>query len=150
VEIPESGYRFTVPHPWVTFGEETRSPSGSIFTIEIKSLVDADPTFLAELPDSILPQIEARTRYYFTVVEPMVRSDAAIDGRKAALVVYPVRVRPEDAQQEVRYWIVLEGDALFLLRATLTPPQIDSDRADAQKMIESFRFVQPPAPPAGG
>jgi hypothetical protein len=148
VDNTEYGYHFELPPRWINYGDETRSLSGSVFTVEIVSLTDADPRFLAGLPETIVPQIEARTRYYFAVVNPLVRNPAVVDGRDALAIDFPVRVRPTDRDQEVRYWILREGDSLFLLRATIAAGELAADHKDADAMVASFRFTKEPPPPA--
>jgi hypothetical protein len=141
VHADADGYSFIVPSHWSYYGDDTRSLKGTVFTIEILSLADGDPKFLAALPQSIVPQLIARTQYFFDVVEPHNDEPATVGGLPALHVVFPVHVRKSDAQSRLDYWIVRSDDRLFALRATYPPEAIPEDMAGVDSIIASWKFT---------
>lgn len=130
-----------MPPDWVAFSDEVRSHNGTLFTIEIHSLVDADPDFVKGLPESIIPQLEGRTRFYFSVVEEYRTVKTKVGGAPALEVHFPVRIRDIDPPSEVIYWIVPRGSRLFLLRATFPAGTIDADGPGALSIIDTWEFL---------
>jgi len=61
------GYQYVVPPGWKYLRGEVRSPGGSLFSVNTLSLIGGDETFIADLPYSMLPQLEAWARYFFSV-----------------------------------------------------------------------------------
>lgn len=147
VDDRERGVRYTVPPLWVSFGDETRSPGGSVFTVETFSLVGAAHGFVERLPDSLIPQLDARTRYYFSAVEPAEKRPATIASLPATEVSFRVRVRAQDAEGRVIYWIVRRGDLLYALRVTYPPGQQEKDEPALRSILGSWQFfdITPPA-----
>jgi len=141
VDDQERGCHFVVPPRWSYLGEELRSPGGSVFTIEVLSLVDADPKFLAELPESLVPQLEARTRYFFSIVKRASRRQTTVGGEPALEVAFPVQVRGQDPPSEVIYWVVRRHDKLYALRATYPPGLAETDRPAVASILTSWKFL---------
>ena len=137
----DRGIHFVVPPRWTYLGEEVLSPSGSIFFIEIISLEDADPAFVKELPESIVQQLEARTRYFFGVVLDPVREKVTVGGEPGLRVTFPVRVRSTDPPSEVVYWVVKFGGNLYALRATYPAGFASKDSPAVAEIIASWQFV---------
>lgn len=145
VEDPERSVRYTVPRGWSFFGDEARSAGGSIFTIETFSLVDARRDFIARLPDSLIPQLEARTRYFFSVVAAPVRREVQVGGKPACEVTFAARIRAADPLTLVRYWVVRNGDLLYALHVTYPPERESVDGPEVEAMLAAWIFLDPPA-----
>ena len=150
VRADAEGYSFVIPPVWMYFGDDSRSTHGTVFTVEILSLVDGDPTFLAELPRSIVPQLATRTQYFFDVVAPHKDEDVTIDGLPALHVNFPVHVRKEDHPSRLDYWIVRNGDQLFILHATYPPDAPEEDAREIESIIASWKFTPIAGADAGG
>jgi hypothetical protein len=154
VEDLERSVRYTVPGGWSYFGDEVRSLGGSIFTLETFSLVDARKDFVERLPDSLIPQLEARTRYYFSVVTEPVKREVRLAGKQAFEVSFEARIRAADPITLVRYWVVRNGDLLYALRITYPPDREKIDGPAVEAMLASWEFLDPaaalPPAPAGG
>ena len=141
IEDRERGCHFVVPPRWSYLGEEVRSPGGTIFTIEVLSLVDADPGFLAKLPRSLVPQLEARTRYFFSVVDKSIEKEETVGGEPALEVRFSVHIRAKDPPSEVIYWVVPRGQRLYALRATYPPGLAAADAPAVAQILESWKFI---------
>jgi len=154
VEDLERSVRYTVPAGWSFFGDELRSGGGSVFTLETFSLVEARRDFVERLPDSLIPQLEARTRYYFSVVADPVTREARVGGKPASEVTFETRIRAEDPVTWVRYWLVRNGDMLYALRITYPPGREAIDGPEVEGMLAAWEFLDPaaaaaPSSPAG-
>jgi len=143
VEDLERSVRYTVPRGWAFFGDEARSPGGSIFTLETFSLVDARRDFVERLPDSLIPQFEARTRYYFSVVAKPVKREVQVGGKQAFEVSFEARIRAQDPVTWVRYWLVRNGDLLYALRITYPPEREVIDGPEVEAMLAVWEFLDP-------
>lgn len=129
-------------------GYEARSAGGSLLTINVYSLVGADPAFVAGLPQSIVPQLEAWTLYYFVVVGSPETREATIGGAAALETSYTVRVRPPDPPSKAEYWVVRNGDLLYLLRAIYPPSLLEAESRDVRALLASWTFLPASAPRA--
>ncbi len=146
------GYSFVLAPGWLIFDNEARSPGGSLLTIQAYSLEGADPEFRAGLPETVVPQLEAWSLYYFSVVGKPTKGTTTLGGEPALAIAYPVRVRPTDPQQKAEYWVVRNGKILYLIRATYPPGLDEKDGNSAREMLSSLRFLpggatSPLAPP---
>ncbi|MBZ5637573.1 MAG: hypothetical protein LAO51_02325 [Acidobacteriia bacterium] len=148
VEEHERGYRFVLPPGWKMFGWEARSPSGSLLTIDVHSLVGADAKFVAGLPQSVVPQLEAWTLYYFNVVEQAVSRETTVGGAPALEVVYPTRIRAQDPPSRAEYWVVRNGSLLYIVRATYPAGRADTDGPAVRDLLASWTFLEATAPNA--
>jgi hypothetical protein len=148
VEDHERGYRFVLPPGWRTFGWEARSSSGSLLTIDVHSLIGADAKFVAGLPQSVVPQLEAWTLYYFSVVDKPVSRGTTVGGASALEVVYPTRIRAQDPPSRAEYWVVRNGSLLYILRATYPGGRADADGPAVRDLLASWKFLEATAPGA--
>jgi hypothetical protein len=148
VEDHERGYRFVLPPGWKMFGYEARSSSGSLLSIDVHSLVGADSKFVAALPQSVVPQLEAWTLYYFNIVGEPVTGKSTLGGAPAFEIAYPVRIRAVDPPSKVEYWVVRSGVLLYLLRATYPAAQADLDARAVRDLLASWTFIEATAPGA--
>jgi hypothetical protein len=148
IEDHERGYRFVLPPGWRMIGYEARSHSGSLLTIDVHSLVGADSEFVAGLPQSIVPQLEAWTLYYFTSVERPTTSETTIGGAPALQVVFQNRIRPQDPPSIAEYWVVRNGYLLYVLRATYPPGLADAEGPAVRQVLSSWTFITATAPGA--
>jgi len=145
VEDLERSVRYTVPAGWSFFGDEARSLGGSIFTLETFSLVDARRDFVERLPDSLIPQLQARTRYYFSIVAEPVKREVQVGGKAASEVSFEAHIRAQDPVTWVRYWLVRNGDLLYALRITYPPEREAIDGPAVQAMLAGWEFLDPAA-----
>ncbi len=148
VEDHERGYRFVLPPGWRMFGYEARSSSGSLLTIDVHSLVGADSKFVAALPQSVVPQLEAWTIYYFNIVGEPTTGQSTVGGAPAFEIAYPVRIRAADPPSKVEYWVVRSGALLYLLRATYPAARADLDARAVRELLASWNFIDATAPGA--
>ncbi len=148
VEDRERGYRFVLPAGWRMIGYDARSDGKSLLTIDVHSLVGADPSFVAGLPRTILPQLEGWTLYYFVSDEPPVTRETEIGGRPAFEAVYRIRVRPADPPSLAEYWVVRNDNLLYILRATYPPGLAEADGEAVREILASWRFLEATSPAA--
>lgn len=148
IEDHERGYRFVLAPGWRMIGYEARSSNGSLLTIGVHSLVGADPEFVAGLPQSIIPQLEAWTLYYFTTEGKPATTDTTIGGAKALEVDYSIRIRPQDPPSRAEYWVVRNGYLLYVLRATYPPGRADAESPEVRQLLASWTFITATAPGA--
>jgi len=134
------GYRFPVEPGWFVLADEVGSRNRSNLTVQVHSLDGAEPAFVAGLPESLVPQLEAWARYYFADVGSPERRPTVVDGIDALELSYPVRVRPRDAAGKVLYWVIQRGGRLYTFRAAVPPRAPSSDEADLRRMISRLEF----------
>lgn len=145
IEERERGYRFVLPEGWKTFGYEVRSPGGSVVLVDVHSLKEAEKKFVEGLPETVLPQLEAWTLYYFDIVGDAVKRTAKVGGQPALEVAYSIRVRPSDPPSKAEYWVVRNGDLLYLIRATYPAARVETDGHGVRELLGSWTFTQPTA-----
>jgi len=141
IEDSERAVRYVIPPRWLHYDDEIRSPSGTIFTVEALSLADADPEFLKALPESIVPQIEKRTRYFFSIVGPHADRKTTVADEPALEVTFPVQIRDRDKPSKVIYWVVRVGQRLYTLRVTYPPGAETEDAPAAKQLLDSLKFL---------
>jgi hypothetical protein len=148
IEDHERGYRFVLPPGWRLIGYEARSHSGSLLTIDVHSLVGADSQFVAGLPESVVPQLEAWTLYYFNSVDKPVSRQTTVGGSPALEVVYTTRIRPQDPPSRAEYWVVRNGSLLYILRATYPAGRAEAEGPAVRDLLASWVFLEATAPGA--
>jgi hypothetical protein len=142
IEERERGYRFVLPEGWKTFGYEVRSPGGTVVLVDVHSLKEAEKKFVEGLPETVLPQLEAWTLYYFDIVGDAVKRTSTVGGRPALEVAYSTRVRPSDPLSKAEYWVVRNGDLLYLIRATYPAARVERDGHGVRELLGSWTFTQ--------
>lgn len=155
VADPARGVRYVVPVGWNSYDGEIRSPSGSLLTMRVFDLVDADRTFVAKLPDSLFPQLLEWAKWYYIVEGVPARGETTVDGLPATELDYPIRIRPKDPPSKLTYWVVRRGTRLFVLRGTYPPQGLARDEPLLRGIVAGWRFLDAPgtgapAPPAAG
>lgn len=141
IEDTERAVRYVLPPHWSRYDDEIRSPNGTIFTIEVLSLVDAEPVFRKALPASIVPQLEARTKYFFSVVGTRAERSTTVAGEPALEVTFPIQIRDRDKPSKLVYWVVPVGERLNVLRVTYPPEMEAVDGPAAQEILASLVFL---------
>jgi hypothetical protein len=145
-ELPQTvddatrGIRYVVPPGWQSFDGEIHSPRGSFLSVRVFSLAGAKATFVAGLPDTLLPQLDGEGRYYFVVEGNAARRETTVAGGPATEFTYVVRVRPKDSPSRTIYWVVKREEMLYLLRATFPPAALEQDEPAVRSVVESWRF----------
>lgn len=139
-EDPARGYRLRVAAGWLVLGDELRSRGRSVLSVQVHALDGAEPAFVAGLPESLVPQLEAWAKYYFADVGSPERRPAVVDGIDALEMSYPVRVRPGDSPGKVLYWVIRRGGRLYTFRAAVPARAPSSDEADLGQMISTLAF----------
>lgn len=141
VEDTARGVRYTCPAGWKSSDGEIRSKEGSLLTLRVYDLVEADKKFVAGLPDTILPQLEEWAKYYYVVEGAPTRTETSIAGLPATEWTYPIRIRPKDPPSKVTYWVVRRATRLFILRAAYPPLGLAADEATMRGVVEGWAFL---------
>jgi hypothetical protein len=135
------GVRYVVPAGWDPWEGEIRSPAGTLMTLRVYDLVEADREFVAGLPDTLMPQLLEWAKYYFVVDGPPTRIETTVAGAPATELSYPIRVRPEDPPSKVTYWVVRHGTRLFVLRAAYPARGLAADEPAIRKVVDEWAFL---------
>jgi hypothetical protein len=140
-ESPTGGYSVMVPAGWKVLQGEARSPNGTLVTVKVLSLDNAEEEFLAALPGSIVPQLEAWARYFFQVVGEPTKTPTSLGGVPALQVVYPIRIRSSDPLGQAAFWVAQNGSNLYVVRVTSQAGVAASDESDVREFIASWKFT---------
>jgi len=135
------GVRYVVPAGWKHNDAEIRSRSGSLLTLRVYDLVEADKKFVAGLPDTLIPQLLDWAKYYFIVEDKPTRAETTVAGEPALELTYPIRVRPKDPPSKVTYWVVRHGTRLFVLRAAFARESLSEDEAVVREVVAGWAFL---------
>jgi hypothetical protein len=136
------GVRYVVPEGWRASDGEVRSHGGSLLTLRVYDLVEAKKSFVAGLPDSLIPQLQEWAEFYFKVDGPPLRTETHVAGLPALELTYPVRVRPKDPPSKVIYWVVTRKTRLFVLRAAFPAKDLAADEPVMRKLVEGWAFLE--------
>ena len=142
------GIRYTLPEQWTPFLDEIRSPGGTVWELKTKPLEEAEKSFLAGLPRSILPQLVGWTEFFYKRNGEPALTDVVVGGHPALEAVFPVLVRPGDPPTAVAYWAVRHGDTLYVFRAGFPPGREALDLPALRQMMQGLTFLRPEPPPA--
>ncbi len=137
--------RYVVPAGWNFSDAEIRSPHGTLLTLRVYDLVEADKKFVAGLPDTLMPQLLEWADLYYIVEGPPIRTETVVDGVPATELSYPVRVRPKDPPSKVIYWVVIRETRLFVLRAAFPPMGLATDEPLMRNVVDRWVFLEPGA-----
>jgi hypothetical protein len=137
------GVRFVIPPRWREKDAEIRSPVGSLLTLRVFDLVEADKRFVAGLPDTLLPQLREWAELYYIVDGPPTRSATTVDGVPATELVYPIRVRKKDPPSKVVYWVVVRKSRLFVFRAAFPVEGLAADEPVLRSIVDRWVFLDP-------
>lgn len=149
VSDPTRGVRYVVPPGWKSFDGEVRSAGGSLMTLRVYDLVEADRKFVAGLPDSLTPQLLEWAQFYYIVLGEPVVTKTTVAGLPATEFDYPIRVRPKDPPSKVLYWVVTRKSRLFVIRAAFPPTTLELDEPVMRNVVAGWTFLDIPEPPAG-
>jgi hypothetical protein len=137
----DRGVRYVVPEGWKPFEAELRSPAGSLLTLRVYDLVEADKKFVAGLPDSLVPQLLEWSQWYYYVLGEPTRRPAQVAGIPATEFSYPIKIRPRDPPSKVIYWVVRRKTRLFVLRAAFPPAGLADDEPVIRKVLADWTFL---------
>ena len=135
------GVRYVVPAKWKFSDAEIRSPEGSLLTLRVYDLVEADKKFVAGLPDTLIPQLKEWAELYYSVEGEPARKPTVIASLPATELVYPVRVRPKDPPTKVIYWVVTRKTRLFVLRAAFPARALPKDEPIIRNVVDRWEFL---------
>lgn len=135
------GVRYVVPAGWKAFDAEIRSPEGSLLTLRVYDLVEADKKFVAGLPDTLLPQLTDWAKWYYVVDGNPARSATTVAGLPATEFVFPIHILPNDPPSKVVYWVVIRETRLFVLRAAFPAAGLADDEPAVRKVVETWGFL---------
>jgi hypothetical protein len=152
VEDLARGCRYRVPKGWLELGGELRSPASSLFTIRVLGLEGGEGRFVDGLPESIVPQLEEWARSYYVLGGPPARVEASVGEVPALELSYRIRVRPQDPESKLTYWVVRRDSWLYVLRAVYAGPAIAADERAVREILASWAFLEggPGSAAAGG
>jgi len=136
------GVRYVVPAGWKFSDAEIRSPHGSLLTLRVYDLVEADKKFVAGLPDTLIPQLLEWAQLYYRVEGEPIRTATTVAGLPASELVYPVRVRPKDPPSKVIYWVVIRKTRLFVLRAAFPANGLATDEPVLRNVVAGWTFLE--------
>jgi hypothetical protein len=135
------GVRYVVPPGWKTYDGEFRSPAGSLASLRVYDLVEADKKFVAGLPDTLMPQLLEWAKWYYVVDGEPMRKATTVAGLPATEFVYPIRVTPRDPPSKVIYWVVTRKTRLFVLRVAFPAPGLVDDEPAVRKVVDGWAFL---------
>ena len=141
VSDPARGVGYVVPAGWKSMDGEIRSPAGTMMTLRVYDLVEADHRFVAALPESLVPQLLEWAKYYYIVDGPPVRSKTTVAGLPADELDYPVRVRAQDPPTKVIYWVVRRQTRLFVIRVAFPPAALASEEPIMRNVVSGWTFL---------
>lgn len=142
VSDPARGVRYGVPDGWRSSDGELRSPTtGSLLTLRVYDLVEADRRFVAGLPDTLIPQLLEWAQFYYMVLGEPTRVVTTVAGLPAIELTYPIRVRPKDPPSKVIYWVVKRKTRLFVLRAAFPANGLIADEPLIRKVVDGWVFL---------
>ena len=142
------GIRYTLPEQWTPFLDEIRSPGGTVWELKTKPLEEAEKSFLAGLPRSILPQLVGWTEFFYKRNGEPALTDVVVGGHPALEAIFPVLVRPGDPPTAVAYWAVRHGETLYVFRAGFPPGREAVDLPALRQMMQGLTFLHPEPPTA--
>lgn len=135
------GVRYVIPEGWRNHDGEVRSPGGSLLTLRVYDLVEADKKFVAGLPDSLIPQLREWSEFYYLVLGEPTRQATTIAGLPATELVYPIKVRPKDPPSKVVYWVVKRETRLFVIRGAFSASGLAADEPVLRGIVEHWAFL---------
>ena len=141
VEDTARGVRYTCPAGWKSSDGEIRSKEGSLLTLRVYDLVEADKKFVAGLPDTLVPQLKEWAELYYSLEGEPARTPAVVASVPATEFVYPVRVRKKDPQTKVIYWVVTRETRLFILRAAFPANALAKDEPVIRNVVDRWEFL---------
>jgi hypothetical protein len=136
------GVRYVIPEGWKNYDGEVRSPAGSLLTLRVYDLVEAEKKFVAGLPDSLLPQLLEWSQYYYMVLGAPSRRATSVAGLPATEFVYPIKVRPKDPPSKVFYWVVIRKTRLFVIRGAFPAASLAADEPVLRKIVDDWIFLE--------
>lgn len=139
------GVRYVCPQGWAPYDGELHSPRGSLLSVRVYDLTDAQRTFVAGLPETLFPQLTDWAKYYFIVDGPPTRAETQVAGAPATELTYPVRVKPNDPQTKVTYWVTRHGARLFVIRAAYPASGLQEDEPAVRAVVAGWSFIEVPA-----
>lgn len=142
VSDPVRGVRYIVPQGWKAFDGEMRSREGSLLTLRVYDLVEADRKFVAGLPDSLVPQLLEWAQFYYIIDGEALRSKTTVAGLPADEFIYPVRVRPKDPPSKVIYWVVRRKTRLFVIRTAFPPAALAAEEPIMRGIVSGWTFLE--------
>jgi hypothetical protein len=137
----DRGVRYVIPEGWKSYEAELRSPAGSLLTLRVYDLVEADKKFVMGLPESLVPQLLEWSKYYYYVLGEPTRKASQVAGIPATEFSYPIKVRPKDPPSRVIYWVVIRKTRLFVLRAAFPPAGLAADEPKIRKVLADWTFL---------
>jgi len=138
------GVRYVAPPHWDIWEGEIRSPAGSLMTLRVYDLAEADKKFVAGLPDTLIPQLTEWAKYYYVVDGPPTRTETTVASAPATELNYPIHIRPGDKPSKVTYWVVRHGTRLFVIRAAYPPRGLAADEPAIRKLVADWAFIETP------
>lgn len=136
------GVRYVIPEGWKNYDGEIRSRNGTLLTLRVYDLVEAEKGFVAGLPDSLVPQLLEWSEFYYIVLGEPTREAASVAGLPATEFVYPIKVRPKDSPSKVVYWVVVRKDRLFVIRGAFPAAGLAVDEPLLRKIVETWAFLE--------
>ena len=119
-----------------------RSPNGSLLTLRVYDLVEADKKFVAGLPDTLLPQLVEWSKFYYIVDGDPVRSATTVAGLPATEFDFPIRVRAKDPPSKVLYWVVTRKTRLFVIRGAFPASSLATEEPILRNVVAGWTFLE--------
>jgi hypothetical protein len=103
--------KYTCPAAWKSSDAEIRSKEGSLLTLRVYDLVEADKQVRGRPSGHDPPAARGWTTYYYIKDGDPTRTETEVAGLPATEWNYKIRIRPKDPQSKVTYWVVKPRDA---------------------------------------
>jgi hypothetical protein len=148
VEDTERRIKYVADPNWLPLDGNVRCVlDGSYLTFHVFSLIGAKKDFVAALPKSLDPQLEAWAHHDYLVVEPRQESSSKVGPLPALEYRYVTRARPEDRPSLLTFWIVRNKTYLYVFRASLRPDARPESSTEIRRMLDGMEFLEPPLDP---
>lgn len=144
----ERRIRYIVHENWLPMDATMKCIlDGSFLSIHVYSLIGAQKQFVAGLPDSLDPQIDAWARHDYLVLNEKEIGATTIGGLPAREIRFETRSRNDDPPGQLFFWIVRNRTYLYVIRASFRPDALPDTPSEVRAILDSVAFLEPPEEP---
>lgn len=143
---PELGCRFQYDSELVSGPNFVRAPHGSFLTIERHSLVEAEKSFVAGLPDVLFDQVLIQLNQGYPGIEETARRSLKLGGRPSLHVELRGHAGGSTQWTRIAIDIAANDEWVWVLRAYYPDSGGDKDEAALEQVRTTLSFVPSSAP----